>query len=63
MRGYVGEGRFTDDRLNTFGGAGVVEIPNMQRCSISSVNVALSTTLLPIFRLSHRPFTKPLHVI
>jgi len=31
MRGYVGEGRFTDDPLNTFGGAGVVEIPKMQR--------------------------------
>jgi L-fucose isomerase-like protein len=31
MRGYVGEGRFTDDSLNTFGGAGVVEIPHMQR--------------------------------
>ena len=31
MRGYVGEGRFTEDALNTFGGAGVVEIPNMQR--------------------------------
>jgi len=31
MRGYVGEGAFTDDPLNTFGGAGVVEIPNMQR--------------------------------
>ena len=30
MRGYVGEGRFTDDPLNTFGGAGVVEIPEMQ---------------------------------
>jgi L-fucose isomerase-like protein len=30
MRGYVGEGAFTDDPLNTFGGAGVVEIPNMQ---------------------------------
>jgi len=29
MRGYVGEGRFTDDPLNTFGGAGVVEIPKM----------------------------------
>ena len=27
MRGYVGEGKFTDDPLNTFGGAGVVEIP------------------------------------
>ena len=30
IRGYVGEGRFTDDPLNTFGGAGVVEIPHMQ---------------------------------
>jgi L-fucose isomerase-like protein len=31
MRGYVGEGRFTDDALSTFGGAGVVEIPHLQR--------------------------------
>jgi len=31
MRGYVGEGKFTDDPLNTFGGAGVVEIPQMQK--------------------------------
>jgi L-fucose isomerase-like protein len=31
MRGYVGEGRFTDDPLNTFGGAGVVHIPYMQK--------------------------------
>ncbi|MGH9522799.1 MAG: L-fucose/L-arabinose isomerase family protein [Terriglobales bacterium] len=31
IRGYVGEGRFTDDPLNTFGGAGVVEIENLQR--------------------------------
>jgi L-fucose isomerase-like protein len=30
MRGYVGSGRFTDDPLETFGGAGVVEIPHMQ---------------------------------
>jgi L-fucose isomerase-like protein len=30
MRGYVGEGRFTKDPLTTFGGAGVVEIPNLQ---------------------------------
>ncbi len=30
MRGYVGQGRFTDDPLETFGGAGVVEIPRMQ---------------------------------
>jgi len=31
MRGYVGAGRFTDDPLNTFGGAGVVEIEQMQK--------------------------------
>jgi len=31
MRGYVGEGKFTDDPLTTFGGAGVVEIPQMQK--------------------------------
>ena len=31
MRGYVGQGRFTDDPLNTFGGAGVVEIPHLQK--------------------------------
>ncbi len=28
--GYLGEGEFTDDSLDTFGGAGVVEIPRMQ---------------------------------
>jgi L-fucose isomerase-like protein len=28
---YSGSGRFTDDPLNTFGGAGVVEIPGMQK--------------------------------
>jgi len=30
VRGYSGEGAFTDDPLNTFGGAGVVEIPRLQ---------------------------------
>ena len=30
IRGYVGEGQFTNDPLETFGGAGVVEIPNLQ---------------------------------
>jgi L-fucose isomerase-like protein len=28
--GYVGEGKFTDDALDTFGGAGVVQIPRLQ---------------------------------
>jgi L-fucose isomerase-like protein len=31
IRGYVGTGAFTDDPLETFGGAGVVEIPHMQQ--------------------------------
>lgn len=31
IRGYTGNGKFTDDPLNTFGGAGVVEIPQMQK--------------------------------
>ena len=30
MAAYVGEGRFTDDPLETFGAYGVVEIPNLQ---------------------------------
>ena len=30
IRAYVGEGEFTDDPLDTFGGRGVVEIPNFQ---------------------------------
>jgi L-fucose isomerase-like protein len=30
IAGYVGEGEFTDDPLTTFGGAGVVRIPNLQ---------------------------------
>lgn len=31
ISGYVGEGRFTEDPLDTFGGYGVVEIPNLQK--------------------------------
>jgi L-fucose isomerase-like protein len=31
IRGYSGTGTFTDDPLETFGGAGVVEIPQMQK--------------------------------
>ena len=30
IRGYVGEGHFTDDPVETFGGYGVVKIPEMQ---------------------------------
>jgi L-fucose isomerase-like protein len=31
MRGYTGAGKFTDDPLETFGGAGVAEIPKLQK--------------------------------
>jgi L-fucose isomerase-like protein len=31
IRAYVGEGEFTNDSLETFGGAGVVRIPQLQR--------------------------------
>jgi L-fucose isomerase-like protein len=31
MRGYVGEGNFTSDSLNTFGGVGVVQIDRLQK--------------------------------
>src|SRR2546423_8184294 len=31
IRGYVGEGNFTDDSLETFGGAGVVHMPQLQK--------------------------------
>ncbi|MHB1022191.1 MAG: L-fucose/L-arabinose isomerase family protein [Acidobacteriaceae bacterium] len=31
IRGYTGGGQFTNDPLETFGGAGVVEIPKMQK--------------------------------
>jgi L-fucose isomerase-like protein len=31
IRGYTGPGQFTDDPLTTFGGAGVAEIPQLQK--------------------------------
>jgi L-fucose isomerase-like protein len=31
MTSYVGEGRFTEDKLDTFGGYGVIEVPNFQK--------------------------------
>ena len=31
VRGYIGEGEFTNDPLETFGGAGVCRIPRMQK--------------------------------
>jgi L-fucose isomerase-like protein len=31
IRGYVGQGRFTEDPLDTFGGYGVIEVPRFQQ--------------------------------
>jgi L-fucose isomerase-like protein len=31
LRTYVGEGRFTDDPLSTFGSRAVVEVPGLQK--------------------------------
>ena len=31
IRGYTGKGSFTDDPLDTFGGAGVAQIPQLQK--------------------------------
>src|SRR5882672_10168605 len=31
MASYLGEGRFTDDKLDTFGGYGVIEVPHFQK--------------------------------
>ena len=31
IRGYTSPGKFTDDPLETFGGAGVAEIPQLQK--------------------------------
>jgi L-fucose isomerase-like protein len=31
ISGYLGEGRFTEDKLDTFGGYGVIEVPQFQK--------------------------------
>ncbi|HXC99013.1 MAG TPA: fucose isomerase, partial [Verrucomicrobiae bacterium] len=31
ISGYIGEGRFTEDKLDTFGGYGVIEVPEFQK--------------------------------
>ncbi len=62
ISGYVGEGAFTDDPLNTFGGAGVVEIPKMQEllryiCENGfehHVAANFSTTASPVFEATQK---------
>jgi len=50
IRGYTGNGRFTDDPLQTFGGAGVVEIPGLQNYCTSSARTDLNITWPRTFR-------------
>ena len=40
-------GKFTDDPLDTFGGAGVVHIPRIRSCCATSASRALSITSPP----------------
>ena len=62
ISGYVGEGRFTDDPLQTFGGAGVVEIPKMQEllryiCENGfehHVAANFSTTAAPVYEAASK---------
>ncbi len=58
MRGYVGEGRFTDDPLETFGGAGVVEIPQMQKLLHYICEKGFEHHVAANSRPSQRPCTK-----
>ena len=44
IRAYVGEGRFTDDPLDTFGCRAVVEVPGLQGLMRTSAARASSTT-------------------
>jgi L-fucose isomerase-like protein len=69
MRGYVGEGRFTNDPLETFGGAGVVEIPRMQSllrfiCQEGfehHVAANFSTTAAPVYEAAAKYLNWPMH--
>ena len=69
IAGYVGEGRFTDDPLETFGGAGVVEIPRLQSllryiCENGyehHVAANLSTTAAMVYEAASKYLGWPMH--
>ena len=69
VRGYVGQGAFTNDPLSTFGGAGVVEIPNMQQllhyiCENGfehHVAASFSTTAAPVYEAASKYLNWPMH--
>jgi L-fucose isomerase-like protein len=62
IRGYVGEGRFTKDPLKTFGGAGVVEIPNLQallrHICTHGFEHHVASTLAPVADAVHEATTR-----
>ena len=60
--GYVGEGEFTDDPLETFGGAGVVRIPHLQGllryiCE-NGFEHHVAANLAPVSRAVHEAATR-----
>jgi hypothetical protein len=59
LRAYVGDGQFTNDPLETFGGAGVVEIPAYRIFCTTSASTASSTTPPIIFLIPPASSTKP----
>jgi L-fucose isomerase-like protein len=69
IKGYVGEGNFTNDTLNTFGGAGVVEIPKMQEllryiCENGfehHVAANLATVAAPVHEAASKYLGWPMH--
>jgi len=69
IKGYVGQGAFTDDPLSTFGGAGVVQIPNMQAllryiCENGfehHVAASFSTSAAPIHEAATKYLNWPTH--
>ena len=58
MRGYSGSGRLTDDPLKTFGGAGMVEIPGLQKL-LQSIATRFEPIWRRTFRVSRRWCTRP----
>ena len=70
IRGYVGEGEFTNDPLETFGGAGVCRIPKMQKllrfiCENAyehHVAANFSTVAAPVFEAATRYLGWQMHM-
>ena len=61
IHGYVGEGEFTDDPLNTFGGAGVVRIPQPARLAALYLRARLRAPCgrQPVLRVGERSGRQP----